>query len=77
MPRCLLRPLWPALHPPGTGLIRTLEGHTSGVAALAVMPDGCRAVSASFDKTLKLWDWIPGANSARWKVTQAFSMQWH
>jgi WD40 repeat protein len=51
-----LRPLAPALHPPGTGLLRTLEGHSAAVRAVAVTADGKRAVSASFDDTLKVWD---------------------
>jgi WD40 repeat protein len=51
-----LRPLLPGLHPPGTGLVRTLEGHSSSVSGVAVTPDGKRAVSASSDKTLKVWD---------------------
>ena len=28
----------------------------TGVAAVALTPDGKRAVSASWDKTLKVWD---------------------
>ena len=51
-----LRPLQPALHPPGTALIRTLTGHSNWVNAVAVTPDGRRAVSASEDQTLKVWD---------------------
>lgn len=51
-----LRPLHPALHPPGTGLLRTLEGHSGVVYGLAVTADGKRAVSASADNTLKVWD---------------------
>jgi WD40 repeat protein len=51
-----LRPLHPALHPPGTGLLRTLSGHTNSVRAVAVTPDGKRALSASKDHTLKMWD---------------------
>jgi hypothetical protein len=54
-PRPWLRPLWPTLHPPGTGLARTLEGH-SAWHGVAVTPDGQRAVSASWDRTLKVWD---------------------
>src|SRR5206468_2157844 len=50
-----LRPLWAALHPPGSGLIRTLEGHTAGVPGVAVTPDGRHAGSASRDNPLKLW----------------------
>ena len=55
-PALWLRPLHPALHPPGTGLLRTLEGHSAGVTGVAMTPDGKRAVSASADKTLKVWD---------------------
>ncbi|MDT9283250.1 MAG: WD40 repeat domain-containing protein, partial [Limnospira sp. PMC 1293.21] len=33
-----------------------LTGHSRGVNAVAIAPDGYRAVSASKDKTLKLWD---------------------
>jgi hypothetical protein len=51
-----LRPLRPALHPPGTALLRTLEGHTDGVNGVAVTADGRRAVSTSGDQTLKVWD---------------------
>ena len=54
--RCWLRPLHPALHPPGTELVRTLEGHSGSVYGVAVTPDGKRAVSASWDNTLKVWD---------------------
>jgi hypothetical protein len=55
-PRPWLRPLLPALQPPGTGLVRTLEGHTHYVTGVAVTGDGQRAVSASWDGTLKVWD---------------------
>jgi WD40 repeat protein len=55
-PRPWLRPLQPALAAPGTGLIRTLEGHSSWVNGVAVSPDGRWAVSASSDHTLKVWD---------------------
>jgi hypothetical protein len=55
-PRPWMRLLHPTLHPPGTPLIRTLEGHSGSVESIAVSPDGRRAVSASSDKTLKVWD---------------------
>jgi WD40 repeat protein len=44
------------LTPPGGPLLRTLEGHTDGVRAVAVLADGRRAVSGSRDNTLRLWD---------------------
>jgi WD40 repeat protein len=51
-----LRPLHPALHPPGTALIRTLAGHTDYVTKVALSGDGRLAVSASRDHTLKVWE---------------------
>ena len=36
--------------------LRTLEGHSDWVTGVAVTPDGKRAVSASEDNTLKVWD---------------------
>jgi WD40 repeat protein len=56
-----LRPLEPALHPPGTPLVRTLDGHSNPVNGVAVTPDGRRVISASWDKTLKVWDLHTGA----------------
>ena len=35
---------------------RTLTGHGGPVRAVAVTPDGRRAVSASSDQTVKVWD---------------------
>ena len=55
-PRPWIRPLHPALHPAGTPLLRTLEGHSGFVYGVAVTLDGKRAVSASEDKTLRVWD---------------------
>ena len=55
-----LRPLRPALHPAGTALVRTLEGHKGEVTALAMTPGGERAVSASNDHTLKVWELSSG-----------------
>lgn len=36
--------------------LRTFDGHEEGVSAVALSPDGCRAVSASHDRTLRIWD---------------------
>jgi WD40 repeat protein len=38
------------------GNVRTLRGHAREINSLAFSPDGQRLVSASFDKTLKIWD---------------------
>ena len=45
----------------GATLVRTLEGHTNWVRAVAITPDGQRAVSASDDRTLRIWDLATGA----------------
>jgi hypothetical protein len=34
----------------------TLKGHTNGVTACAITPDGRHVISASRDQTLKVWD---------------------
>jgi WD40 repeat protein len=36
--------------------MRTLRGHSDAIYDLSVLPDGCRVISASQDKTLKVWD---------------------
>ena len=55
-PRPWLRPSYAALSPPGTALVRTLAGHSNWVEGVAISADGRRAVSASWDRTLKVWD---------------------
>jgi WD40 repeat protein len=37
-------------------LLRSLEGHTGGVNAVAVSPDGRFIVSGSDDRTVKVWE---------------------
>jgi WD40 repeat protein len=59
-----LRLLQPTLHPPGTSLVRTLEGHTYPVYGVALTGDGRLAVSASWDLTLKVWD-VKGGGELR------------
>jgi WD40 repeat protein len=56
--------------------LATLEGHTSGVEALAVTPDGRRAVSASRDQTLRVWDLGSGECLANWRGTPVTSTAW-
>jgi WD40 repeat protein len=56
--------------------MRALEGHTSSVNAVAVTPDGRRAVSASADGTLRLWDLASAKRSARSKAIRAKSTPW-
>lgn len=51
-----LEPVFPALAAPGGPLLRTMQGHAGWVKAVAVTPNGDQAVSASFDRTLKLWN---------------------
>ncbi|MEM1394016.1 MAG: WD40 repeat domain-containing protein, partial [Cyanobacteria bacterium P01_H01_bin.150] len=51
-----LRPLINSLTPPGGALLRTFRGHSSRVNAVAIAPNGKQAISASADKTLKLWN---------------------
>ncbi|WP_052311095.1 WD40 repeat domain-containing protein [Anabaena sp. PCC 7108] len=46
-----------SLTPPGGGgLIRTLEGHSESVNAIALTPDGKTVISGSRDNTIKIWD---------------------
>jgi WD40 repeat protein len=41
--------------------LHTLAGHSASVTGVAVSRDGRRVVSASVDKTLKVWDLESGA----------------
>src|SRR6266496_1410179 len=56
----LPHPLLLAQHPlpdlPHPALVRTLQGHTDWVNCCAISPDGHWIVSASNDRTLKVWD---------------------
>jgi WD40 repeat protein len=46
---------------PNPACLKVLEGHTNSVCAVAMTPDGGRAISGSDDKTLRLWDLATGA----------------
>jgi hypothetical protein len=63
--RELVRPFLVAWHPlpnrASSVLRRTLSGHTDSVTNCAVSPNGQWIVSASRDKTLKVWDAATGA----------------
>jgi WD40 repeat protein len=54
-----LKPLRPLLTPPGGALMFTLASHTARVRTIALSP-GARAVSASDDHTIKVWDLLRG-----------------
>ncbi len=51
----------PSLILPGGPLQHTLEGHSDWVNSVTITPDGKRAISASDDKTLNIWDIQSGA----------------
>ena len=55
-----LWPLKPNLERANEGALRTLAGHSDSVYAVAIAPDGKTAISASYDKTLKIWDLLTG-----------------
>ena len=62
--RPALLPIQPTLTLPDTPLIRTMTGHKGAVYALAML-DKTRVVSASDDRTLRIWDLDTGTELSR------------
>ncbi len=58
VPRFDLR--FATLLPADEALVRVLEGHTGPVPGCAFSPDGTLALSASYDRTLRLWNVASG-----------------
>ena len=54
-------------------IIRIMEGHTDEVFAVAVLPDGRRAISGASDCTIRLWDLDTGEYRILGKHDQKFS----
>jgi WD40 repeat protein len=46
----------------------TLDGHTDTIGAVAFTPDGTRLISASEDRTLRLWDVARGEQIGAWEL---------
>ncbi|MCL1466844.1 WD40 repeat domain-containing protein, partial [Argonema galeatum] len=55
------RPLKNYLTSPTARLLFTFKGHSDSVRAVAITPDGKKAISGSDDKTLKLWNLETGS----------------
>jgi WD40 repeat protein len=55
-----LRPRWDLPDPLPDALRRTLAGHAGRVRGLAFSPDGAWLLSASQDRTVRLWDVVEG-----------------
>jgi WD40 repeat protein len=57
-------------------VVGALVGHAHAVLGVAVAPDGQRAVSASNDRTLRLWDLKRARRSARSKAIRTGLEPW-
>ncbi len=59
-------------------LVREMRGHTHTISSIAYAPNGRRAVTASFDRSVRLWDVAAGKELGRidgqgWCTEAAFS----
>jgi WD40 repeat protein len=61
IPLLLLRRSANTAWTPRPACLQMLAGHGAGVESVSVTPDGRRAVSGSWDKTLRVWDLESGA----------------
>ena len=55
-----LRPLAGCFAPPGGDEVRIITGHEDWVTSTAILSDGQRAISASLDGSLRIWDLANG-----------------
>ncbi|MEM8484437.1 MAG: NB-ARC domain-containing protein [Bacteroidota bacterium] len=62
-----LDPIKVNLDIPGSSLLQTYRGHDDVIHAIDIEPDGRKAISASSDQTLKLWDLRTGAQLRTFK----------
>ena len=69
------RPRTRSLTPPGP-LLRRFEGHEGWARTVAVLTDGRLALSASQDRTLRLWDLETGAELRRFEGHEVGFGRW-
>jgi WD40 repeat protein len=55
---------WPLPDLPHDALLRTITGHSDGVTAVAIAPDGTWLATASSDQTVRIWDFATGQQRA-------------
>lgn len=58
--RPYLRPIIRTLNSANGPFLRTLPGHEAGVSSVILTPNDRLAISASYDGTIKIWDWERG-----------------
>jgi len=67
----LLQKFRKPVYDPFPALLNTLVGHESRITSVALTPDGKRALSGSWDNTLRLWDLESGACLSLFKTNSA------